>query len=356
MSQSIAALPKKISFEELSDFLALDARQPSSENWNEAVEMARKAYTKGNLSLVLGAGVSIAAGIPGWNGILQELLVKAVGSGKFHSDETSRALAFLFTKGFDLNNLIAGRFLQNHFNDPDNPTAFEEAVRVALYKNANHRSNKLLDEIVNYCLAPGRSPYVSSIITYNFDDLLESSLSHGNTGVRYRSIYQSGDLPDSEEIPIYHVHGFLPRTGNIDQRSRVILSESLYHQQYGNSYDWSNLVQINTFASANCIFIGSSLTDPNQRRLLDVAKTIRGDSITHHFLVKRRHQSAALKKTLLARGVSRTKIDDESMNNLLEVAHSFEEKDAESFGVRILWVNNYDDIAGLLNEIRTGRS
>ena len=49
---------------------------------------------------------------------------------------------------------------------------------------------------------------VRSVVTYNFDDLIERQLSANN--IIHRCIYTENETYDPDELPVYHVHGFLP--------------------------------------------------------------------------------------------------------------------------------------------------
>lgn len=46
---------------------------------------------------------------------------------------------------------------------------------------------------------------------------------------------------------------------------------------------------------------------------------------------------------------------EESASSLIELVEKFDEKDAESFGVGILWVNTYDEIPTVLEQLRGNR-
>jgi hypothetical protein len=92
-------------------------------------------------------------------------------------------------------------------------------------------------------------------------------------GALHKSIYTESEVYDPDELPIYHVHGFLPEDDskyNDLDKSTLVFSEEGYHHIYTDAYHWSNLVQLNSFRENNCLMIGLSMTDPNLRRLLDI--------------------------------------------------------------------------------------
>ena len=105
----------------------------------------------------------------------------------------------------------------------------------------------------------------AKIITYNFDDLLDEFLNK-------KDFYSVSDniIPRTKEVPIYHVHGMISRDNT--RPSNSVLSEKDYHHLYSNPHNWANVVQLNALYTSTCFFIGFSMTDPNQRRLLELAR------------------------------------------------------------------------------------
>jgi len=168
--------------------------------------------------------------------------------------------------------------------------------------------------------------------------------------------------PDNGQIPIYHVHGFLPRKGKLNRENKITLGENVYHEQYSDVYSWNNLVQLNKFRETTCIFIGISLTDPNMRRLLDIARLHHGSKEKYHYLIKKRYNLNTLKDTL--EKILETNPDlrndkvkanlkiGETAELLKEIIESFEENDVDSFGVKTIWIDDFDEIPDILKKIR----
>lgn len=323
------------------------------------ISKIQEYYKSNNLVLVLGAGVSMDFGIPNWNTLLQKLLLKTIQE----YDKASNLLAELFNDVFSPSPLIAGRYLQNHFDEiKGKDRNFIEAVRNALYENIErNKSTNLLDEILNYCISPGKSPNLDCIITYNYDDILEEKLSELNFEVPFKSIYATGMNPEYGELPIYHVHGYLPRKAKLTDQNTITLGEATYHDQYLNTYNWNNLVQLNKFIEKNCVFIGSSLTDPNIRRLLDIARKHTAQENSGHFVIKKHYDQKSIqeritqilgKKDKEERNITTQALDDFS-EILIEIIEKFEENDLLTLGVNTVWVNSYEEIPKTLIQIRS---
>ncbi|RAU84057.1 SIR2 family protein [Pontibacter arcticus] len=313
-------------------------------------------YEKESLVLVLGAGVSMGFGLPNWDTLLQKLMITTIEK----EQNVSTVLSRLFTSVFSPSPLIAGRYLQKFYDDKK--LSFEEAVRKVLYEEIDiDKPSELMDEIINFCVAPGKSPNLDSIITYNFDDILEQRLSKVGVQVPHKPIYGIGMNPDGQ-LPIFHVHGYLQQKGELTEQNQITFGESIYHKQYIDIYSWNNIVQINKFRDSNCLFIGSSLTDPNIRRLLDIAKKQSGETQENHFIFKMRHKEEDVQvrlRTLLTE--NKELLNDKSLaalnfnetvRFLIEIIERFEESDTTSFGVKTIWINDWKEIPEIMQSVR----
>ncbi|WP_461631997.1 SIR2 family protein [Labilibaculum euxinus] len=354
---------KKRSFKELFELFnemevsKIAAKLPKSNSISKitAIKNVNSAYQKEKLVLVLGAGVSIEFGIPSWNGLLQNLMVHTIEQ----EHNVSSILSKLFNEIFVPNPLIAGRYLQDYFEN--NESSFESMVRDVMYSTVDkNKPSELISEIVRICVAPGKSPNLDSIITYNFDDILEYKLTATEMEIPFRPIYGIGMDVKNEELPIYHVHGYLPENNKLTDSNKITFGENNYHQQYSDIYSWNNIVQINKFRENTCLFIGSSLTDPNIRRLLDIAHKQKGNKRKHHYIFKKRIEIKFLRTKLEAALTSENLNSknnaelnfDETLGLLKGIHERFEENDSASFGVQTIWVDNYNEIPLILKKMR----
>ncbi|SMQ78389.1 SIR2-like domain-containing protein [Bacillus sp. OV166] len=329
----------------------------------EAISNLNRAYKDEELVLVLGAGVSVPYNLPSWGNLLQKLLLETFTITDTNTD-APLVLSKLFPLLFPNSPLISARFLEEDFKKKDKGKTFEEMVKEALYAQINREADSpTIKEILQFCIAPGRSPNLDSIITYNYDDILEGALLNSNVEIPFKSIYREGMNPKNGQLPIYHVHGYLPEEQEIDKGYKITLSENLYHKQYNDIYSWNNMVQINKFKDNVCIFIGISLTDPNIRRLLDIAMLQKGDNPKYHYLFKKRYKFKDVERNLeellsqnapLLDEKNKANLElDETAKHLLKKMEEFEELDAASFGIKIIWISDYDEIADVLKQIRT---
>lgn len=320
------------------------------------------AYKQKELVFVLGSGVSVPYNIPDWKSLLQKLLLENFNSGGRDTNE-SFVLASLYPELFPNSPLISARYLEKSFNENQMKRSFEDAIKEVLYERVNRKNDSsTVKEILNYCTTSKEKAGLNCIITYNYDDILENALIRNKKNISYVSIFKSGMNPQNGELPIYHVHGYLPEKKVVKQEQMITLSESLYHKQYSDVYSWNNMVQINKFTDKTCVFIGLSLTDPNIRRLLDISIIQRGENPKNHYLIKKKYTTENMignvrrilqddKKLLKKKGMANLELTETS-EILLQRMEEFEELDAKSFGIKIIWINEFKEIAEILKRIR----
>ncbi len=308
--------------------LAMLPRAPvarTAESRFAQVEKLREALRRGRLTLVCGAGVSVEAGIPAW----EDLLIRLLGTmmeriSKDHSLAVERKTATEFQQRHGASSLILGKYLKNNLGRD-----FQSEMRDALYASKPTKSN-IIDSVVRLSRPQRDSMPLDSIITFNFDCLIEENLTANS--ISNKPIFSESIKHGSQELPIYHVQGYLPRTGRIPESMELVFSEDAYHNQFIDPFSWSNLILLNKLTQNTCLFIGVSLTDPNMRRLLDVAWRKNPDKEKSHYIVKRFPQSS-----------ERDVLD--------EVSKLLEEQDANALGLNVVWINEYSELTSVLNDI-----
>jgi hypothetical protein len=243
---------------------------------------------------------------------------------KDHSLDVGRKAATEFQRRHGESSLILGKYLKNNLGRD-----FQREMRDALYATMPNTS-AIIDSIVRLSRPQRDGRPLDSIITFNFDCLVEENLS--TNGIPNRPIFSEAIKHGSHELPIYHVHGYLPRTGQIPADMELVFSEDAYHNQFIDPFSWSNLIQLNKLTQNTCLFVGISLTDPNMRRLIDVAWRKNPDKVLSHYMVKR-----------LPRASEKDVLD--------EVSKLLEEQDANALGLNVVWIDEFAELPSVLDDI-----
>ncbi|WP_295754436.1 SIR2 family protein [uncultured Holdemanella sp.] len=305
------------------------------------IEQLKSQYKKDNIVLFVGAGASYAANIPTWNSLISELYVSLIDKLlKTHqieiNDEDKEKIKESVINQNGNSPLIQTRFLKNSFKEN-----FDESVREILYKNVVEASG-LLEEIGQLCIPNRGKLGIRAIIDYNFDDLIEKNLKR--LRVKHQSIYAEAMHPDLDALGVYHVHGFLPQDKedyNDLGNTLLVFSEDGYHKLMLDPYNWANISQLNFMVNNTCLFIGLSMTDPNMRRLLEIAAQKKyDDDLCQHYVIMRRFKINNSGKS-------------ESIKRFENVNESLQEDFFKSLGVNVIWVNDYDEIPNLLKQIKS---
>ena len=296
-------------------------------NRDALIEKAKSAFKRGRVSLFLGAGVSIDAGLPNWSNLLKGVF-KSEDLKPYAYVSEINTDAILDTYGNS--NIIAGRYAFNGFKEGDK---FAERIKTVLYQTKKS-SSELVNAISDVIVADSEKR-INNVITYNFDDLIETRLSE--LGYKdYNSVYGK-NRDTSKYLQIYHVHGMIPEKRSII--STPILSEKDYHNLYKNNHNWANVVQLYSLNTTTCFFIGLSLTDPNLRRLLDFSFSDEGPSMAD---ISRCPHFAFLKRKML-RGDRRIRVNQEHWR--------VQEQMLREFGINVIWYDKHEELPELIRSI-----
>ena len=142
-------------------------------------------------------------------------------------------------------------------------------------------------------------------------------------------------------LPCYHVHGLIASKDTATRQTaraqgNFVFSEDEYHAEYSDPYKWSNMTQMSLLGRYTGLFVGLSLEDPNIRRLIDVTHRQYPENLNYAILPRKQrldHQSG---------------ISDSVMKNLFEEVES---NSFERIGVKVIWIDAFTQIPGLLKRI-----
>lgn len=249
---------------------------------DQALEDLHLRYRENRLVYLVGAGASIASGLPGWDelniNILQAHLHSLDGL-QFASGEPTvlRRVATVFSERFgrdavvDLVRQQLRRQIRRKFAAEGSVTVVEEQVRKqfdellhqALYQTPHPEDLKPIHRELAASVRNGSERGAMGLYTFNYDDLLERAYEEVH-GVAPHSC-TSGE----QQSPfVVHLHGYRPRSG--EGQGRLVLSELDYYatEERWASRELERLLQDARDGTKTLLLVGVSLTDPRLRRFL----------------------------------------------------------------------------------------
>lgn len=323
------------------------AKNPDwKKNREDLIKIAQKDVEEGNNALFLGAGVSSSAKMPKWD----ELLKGLMGEVKLNPAtlEAFKELSSHVLEECGDSYLIMARYLQTAIGKDDRDL-FPLLIQKYLY-NGNYKSPLIttLARIVQL-------EKVNEVITYNFDDVLEQNLAELGLvdSEDYTAISKDAEVKGHNTLPIYHVHGIIPKEGNPDI---VVFSEEEYHSLYANPFQWSNVEQLHALTRMHCFFVGLSMNDPNLRRLLDAACNMNRTNRVNHYAFLRRTKIEKYCVSDIERSckyvhVSESLIDKKKQKDIYDLNYRVMEDMFLQMGVRVIWFEEFDDLPELVAQV-----
>lgn len=298
--------------------------------------------------LVLGAGVSMPAGLPGWQKLVSTMfgysLINIRNDPQKQKDILSTDLLELEPEVIE--NLVAGnieilsgnnvletgQYIEEMLDGPSmEPWVRHEELKEVLTRIIDQGTSakdalQTLPGSGSYCSLPADEraklqnewakentlqavAYLLSVdhgfdraITYNYDTYLEEYICEIYDAAHKLLVHVDGwnshRFPgkSAELTEIFHVHGCVPtkyfreKPGRMEngpkETERIILSEDSYYEaEHSEPYNWMNSVQSNVFNQNTCIFVGFSGDDYNFRRILRQLGRFSRDTRPRHYML-----------------------------------------------------------------------
>ncbi|WP_191906987.1 SIR2 family protein [Adhaeribacter soli] len=374
----------------------LDMYTQGSENNQvaNAFKILQQAYKNGALTLYLGAGASVPSGLPSWEKLIQSMYFRNMQTEAIRQNlepypnylyAISEWVLSRHREPLDIMiRKIKSRYTESEFLRFLKETLYAGFIQTedlpdSLLRKRIHRPRKLtagnptLEAVVNLCARtiPGDSG-VESIITYNYDNLLELALEQHQFQC-FQTIWNTRQQMQTGLMPIFHVHGYVPTNGEGSAVHELILSEEHYNRAAQDAFFWGNMVQLQYLGTSVGLMIGLSLADRNIRRLLD---TIRHSPMPcRNFIMLRKPKQITLtdkdvfeidqmSRRYMARfsrsgsGVKSRQFIGMELSMIMTEINRIEKQDTEQLlkELRItpIWYENHEEIPHLLRQIISG--
>lgn len=212
----------------------------------DAVAGARK------VTVVVGAGASMEIGLPSWADLVARLLDTVIEQRGWGQDRVElRRLA-------ERNGLVsAAEVVVSLLPKAD----LKDLIHRELYRDdrpADLRPGPLAEAVARMQWTFGPS---MRIATTNYDLLLEAALRASSGGSADVRTYVRSEESPAGTVSVTHLHGVLGAV----RKGQIVLSERDYVRTQSGSA-WQEKWMLEALNESSCLFLGTSLTDPNLLR------------------------------------------------------------------------------------------
>lgn len=298
----------------------------------DSLKKIQEAISENHVTMVLGAGVSIPANMPNWQGLISQMLGYAMQYRNYFHSYTSPDLARerklqkeLISKELKIlrgaNTLESGQYIRQVLElavEDFDDELLKEIINAIIEKNlgpkeflTDYKNNHPELDLQNGGSATQRilatestlcavsyliKEKVHRALTYNYDTLVQEYMSVVFQVPEDSIVTHAGKWTKTEcqtPIEIFHVHGYLPRKSQESkptpmfpvESSELIFSEDSYYntEQY-EAYNWQNSIQSYYLNRDHCVFVGFSADDYNFRRILKQLGK-KGTGRPEHYLI-----------------------------------------------------------------------
>jgi hypothetical protein len=232
----------------------LNAIMAQAHSWETSETLQKflaEQLLRGRLALVLGAGISVPFGLPDWDALITRMY-KLVGDTPPLGLTPPKAAEF---------------FLIKHCGD--DKVKYHDYVTEALYDKVDINfwtSTPGLMALGTLVMASHRGS-ASTVITFNFDDILEMYLEFH--GFVVSSISSPQHWADNADVRIFHPHGLLPMRPDTARSQDIVLDEASFSRALSpvDGRLWRERL-LSVMRSHTCLFIGIGGSDSNLESFL----------------------------------------------------------------------------------------
>ena len=239
------------------------------------LQAIHESFVSGRLQIVVGAGASIAAGLPGWNDLNASMIneffrgeFENSGPGPFPLEpEELGTLSKVFESRFGRDAVID--LLRQRLDARGEESSFINVLYKALYGDMeSYDLQPIHRELAAAMGQRAEADRAAYIYTLNYDDALETAIENVR-GEPPEVVTTEGVIGDNAVV---HLHGYLS-IGNSDAEpadlveGEIILSEKDYLSSMGQTAD-QRLSELFEDDDSDVLLLGMSLEDPRLRRLL----------------------------------------------------------------------------------------
>ncbi len=238
----------------------------------------KKAYRKLGIGLFTGLGVSYDSGMPGWDTITQRVMSKIKGGEKKYLE--LRAMGFslptILTWAHEkLGDTFTESLRQTLYQDLDLPL-WIDGIGENFQKEVRAKNPTLAAVGAFTAHFDGQkyspNPRVKAILTTNVDTLLRQYTYRAFETHILRSVERASASPTPGRTNLYYLHGMIrydhKRTRTKEAADKLIFTDLQYHAVYRELSSIFTYTPLFLFREYPFLFIGTSMTDDNVRRLL----------------------------------------------------------------------------------------
>jgi len=210
-----------------------------------AVLHLSEALYRGELALLLGSGVSVAFGLPGW----VDLVHRCLDTRNMDKSRVTNGSAF------EVMTSVIGQ-LRTTINDDGE---YLRVVKKALYQTATDRASAAPSDLLiamGALLMGSRRGKIREVWSLNFDDLLEWHLRiHGFVS---QIVTEVPTVLRDVDVVAFHPHGFLPLDTDIFHDSKsIVFDDKTYAKRFVGTDPWRDAFD---YALKTRIFIALGLS------------------------------------------------------------------------------------------------